>query len=396
MNEFLPYAHQSIDSEDIAYVAESLKKENITRGPLVDEFERKMADYCGANYAVAFNSGTAALMAAYSVIDTGPADRVLTTPNTFVSTIGSAIQQQAVPIFIDIDRTTGNLNLKQLEINLNRSSSRGRTIVTPVHFSGIAVDMQLLDSLVLDPNTCIIEDAAHAIGSRYPSGEQVGSCAYSSMTIFSFHPAKTMTTGEGGMVTTNDEDLFHALKLYRNNGIERESAYMRQEAATWYYEVQRLTGNYNFTEMQAALGLSQLNRLDAFVEKRRTLMRLYRQLLKDVEGIRLFTDAFDEHTAFHLCVCQIDFARFKTNRVDVMQKLKEKGVGTQYHYIPVYRHPFFQDHAGDISSYFPEMEAYYEQALSLPLYYDLNETDVERVVATLKSILNTKGCRRGC
>jgi UDP-4-amino-4,6-dideoxy-N-acetyl-beta-L-altrosamine transaminase len=387
MNDnFIPYAKQSIDADDQACVSASLKNQLITRGPLVEEFESAIAKYCGAQFAVAFNSGTSALMAAYHSIDTGPSDRLLTTPNTFVSTVGSGMQLQAVPIFMDIDRSTGNMDLDYLNNNLNQPFSRGKTIIVPVHFAGIAVDMQRLDTFIRHPETIVIEDAAHAIGSSYLTGEKVGSCAYSQMTIFSFHPAKTLTTGEGGMVTTNDETLYHRLKRFRNNGIEREPTFLRQPPTLWYYEVQETSGNFNFTEMQAALGISQLKRLDLFVAKRRQLIQLYRSLFKELEGVRLLTDAFDLHTAFHLCVIQIDFSRLGTNRAEFMEKLKEKGIGTQYHYIPVYRHPFFQDRSGDLSPYFPEMEAYYAQALSLPLYYDLREEDVERIVQEVKKL----------
>lgn len=388
MSNFLPYAHQSIDADDIANIVESLKKDLITRGPLVEAFEKAIADYCGARYAVAFNSATSALSAACGVIDAGPFDRVLTTPNTFVATVGTAMARQAVPVFIDIDRNTGNMDLDQLTLNLKHPFSRGKMIIMPVHFAGIAMDMQALDSQISNPDTFVIEDAAHAIGSYYPSGQKVGSCEFSDMTVFSFHPAKTMTTGEGGMVTTNDERLFHRLKRFRNNGIERDPAFLRDEAAgPWYYEVHELTCNYNFTEFQAALGISQLKRLDQFVEKRRHLMKTYRQLLSGMEHVKLFTDVYDDNTAFHLCVVQIDFDRFKTNRTEVMQKLYRKGIGTQYHYIPIYRFPFFKDQSGDISPYFPEMEKYFSQALSLPLYADLNVEDVERVVKELKEIL---------
>lgn len=385
--KMIPYAFQSIDESDISEVVNALKSGNITRGPAVEAFEQAVANFCHVKHAVAFNSGTSALLAAGFAAEIGSNDRLLTTPNTFVASISTGYRYGATPVFIDIDRKTGNLDLNLLEFNLNQPSSRGRTIVVPVHFSGIPVDMQTLDSMIKNPETVVIEDAAHAFGSTYQDGQRVGSCAFSQMTMFSFHPAKILTTGEGGIVTTNDDALAHKLRRFRNNGIERDPSYLVEEAAPWYYEVHEVTNNYNFTDFQAALGLSQLKRIDAFIEKRRMLVQLYREKLKGLSNIRLFTQEFDASTAFHLFVVQIDFKAIKKQRAQVMDELKAKGVGTQVHYIPVYRHPFFKKFAGDISEYFPETEAYYKQCLSLPLFYDLSEDDVTYVVNELKSTI---------
>jgi UDP-4-amino-4,6-dideoxy-N-acetyl-beta-L-altrosamine transaminase len=384
MSKFIPYAHQSIDSSDIESVAQSLKGDMITRGPIVEEFEKAVADYCGAKYAVAFNSGTSALFAACFAAETGPFDRLLTTPNSFVATVSCGVQFRATPIFIDIDRNTGNLDLNQLKLNLEYQTTRGRNIILPVHFSGIPVDMRKIDLMIDDPNTLIIEDAAHALGSTYADGQKVGSCAYSDMTIFSFHPAKTITTGEGGMVMTNHQKYYERLLLYRNNGIVKNP----NCPDPWFYEAHDITGNFNFTEMQAALGLSQMKRLDKFIEKRRKLMAAYREKLKDQPHIRLFSPEVDPQTAFHLCVAQIDFEACNTNRTAVMEKLKEHGIGTQVHYIPIYRHPIIANRSGDISSFFPEMEGYYASALSLPLYYYLELNEVEMVTQKLKEVLS--------
>lgn len=384
---FLPYARQSIDAQDIQEVSQSLREEMITRGKQVEAFEQAIATYCDAKFAVAFNSGTTALMAASHAAGIGQHDRLLTTPNTFVASAGAGIYQKATPVFIDIDRNTGNINLEQLSYNLERTSTRGRAAIVPVHFSGIPVNMEALQRMIKDPNAIVIEDAAHAIGSCYSDGTKVGSCLWSDMTMFSFHPAKTITTGEGGMITTNNEVLYEKLRLFRNNGIERDAQKQQNPSGPWYYEVQEITGNFNFTEMQAALGLSQLKRIDSFIQKRRDLMKTYREALREIPDVHMFTADYDDQTAFHLCVVQINFAAYKTTRTEVMNKLKEAGIGTQVHYIPIYRFPFFTKKAGDISEYFPEMEGYYSQALSLPLYYDLSTEDVHRVVATLKKVL---------
>lgn len=388
---FLPYARQSIDEMDQQAVIDALHGDLITRGEYVEAFEQAIADYCNAKYAVAFNSATTALTAACFAAQVSPFDRVLSSPNTFIATVGAAMHFGAYPHFVDIDRETGNLDLQVLKEHLGFHSSRGKLVLFPIHFAGIALDMQELEGmLAAHPDAVIIEDAAHALGSSYADGQRVGCCAWSQMTVFSFHPAKIMTTGEGGMVTTNDPALYHRLQLYRNNGIEREAAYLRQTASfPGYYEVDAITGNFNFTEFQAALGLSQLKRLEHFIHKRRHLIQLYRQELRGTPHLKMFTDEFDYRTAFHLCVVQIDFDAYKTTREKVMNQLKEKGIGSQVHYIPLYLHPVFNQ-PGDAEAICPEMEHYYAQALSLPLYYDLKDEDVKRVCQELKGILDSK------
>lgn len=385
---FLPYAKQSIDASDIDAVASSLREAIITRGPHVEAFEKEIANYCGARFGVAFNSGTTALTAAYYAAQTGPYDRVITTPNTFVGTVTGGIQFQATPVLVDIDLETGCLNLDQAIQNANAPQSRGRPILVPVHLAGLPVDIQRLDSELTNPEAIIIEDAAHAIGTSYsPDGPKVGSCAWSQMTVFSFHPAKTMTTGEGGLVTTQDEELCHRLRLFRNNGIVRDPRFLKAPPQPWTYEVCDLTTNTNFVDMQAALGISQLKRLELFIEKRRQLMRTYRELLAPVKEIQLLTSQHDQHTAFHLCVALIDFDARKKSRAEVMTRLKERGIGTQVHYIPLYRHPYFVERWGEIQEFFPHTETYYSRALSLPLFYDMTLGDVERVVKELKACL---------
>jgi len=374
MEQFLPYAYQSINDQDRKAVLRTLEAPAITRGPQVEAFEKALADYTGATYAVTFNSGSTALQAAYFAAETGSYDTVLTTPNTFISSLGSALLQGAAPRFVDIDLDSGNLNLEQTIENLNLKKSRGKMIVVPVHFAGIAVDMQTLEEAIKQSETIVIEDAAHAIGSTYPSGEKVGSCAYSDMTILSFHPAKTITTGEGGAVTTNNPRYFERLKLYRNNGIVRDPVH------PWSYAVTHLSSNFHLNEMQAALGLSQLKRIETFIEKRRALMARYRHQLAD-SGIRLFNPAYASRTAYHLAVVQLPAP---IDRTALMQALQEAHIGTQYHYIPLYRHPAVSKLTGDLTEAYPQMERYFQTALSLPLYYDLTEEQVDYVAETLK------------
>lgn len=384
---FLPYAHQSIQEEDIAAVTRALKSEMITRGPEVEAFEKEIAAYCGAQHAVAFNSASSALVACCHAAGLGPNDILISSPNTFIASISGAFHFRATPVFVDIDRETGNARIDQMLQTANQPASRGKPVLIPVHFAGLPVDIKTLDDNLHAADAVIIEDAAQALGSRYyADGPRIGSCAYSQMTVFSFHPAKVITTGEGGMVTTNDETLAHRLRRFRNNGIERDPNHLTGEAKPWYYEVQEISNNHNFTDLQAALGRSQLSRLDTFIAHRRTLVQAYREQLKDLP-IKLFTDRHDAYTAFHLFVVQIDFPAHKTSREQVMQQLKAAGIGTQVHYIPLYRHPYCQNQWGDLSGYFPETESYYAQAISLPLYSDLTLADVERVVSELKKTL---------
>lgn len=386
---FLPYGHQSISEEDIKAVGEALRAPFITRGPQVKAFEEAIAKYVEAEFAVAFSSGTAALYAAYGVLDVGPADRVLTSPNTFIATCSYATEKGATAVFLDIDRSSGNMDFQWIEPNLEFRSLRGRLIIAPVHFAGIALDMEKLSSLIKALNVHVIEDSAHALGSYYPDGKKVGSCAYSDMTIFSFHPVKHITTGEGGMVTTNDPELYRKLLLFRNSGKETDPKYLQSPSSPWYYEVQKISGNYHLTEFQAALGLSQLKRLDQFIEKRRSLVKRYRERLKDVLRIRLFDPIYDEKTAYHLMVVQIDFEAHNTTRTQVMEELKKREIGSQYHYIPLYRFPCYKNVMGDLKEFFPEMEAYYQQALTLPLFPDMSFNDVDRVCNALKEVLQT-------
>lgn len=380
-----PYAKQSIDENDAEAVRQALFSPYITRGKNVEEFERSVADYCGARYAVAFNSGTTALAASGFAIDVNRHDRLITTPNTFVGTLAVGWHEGAEPIFVDIERETANMDLALLEKMEPFQSTRGRSIYLPVHFGGIPIDLGRLNRMISDPEALIIEDAAHALGSYYPDGTKVGSCHDSAMTCFSFHPAKQITSGEGGMVLTNDEILFNRLKLYRNNGIDRSSP--KSETYPWYYEVKAITGNFHMNELQASLGLSQFKRIDSIAAHRRELMKRYFEKLRNEKGIRLVKVQDLEKISFHLALLQIDFEFFKKTREEVMNKLKEKGIGTQVHYIPIYKHPFFAERKTDLSSYFPETETYYKQCLSFPLYTDLKLKEVDLVVEALLEIL---------
>lgn len=383
----LSYGRQHIDEDDIAHVVRACRGDLITRGSWVAEFESRIAAYCGAKWAVAVANATCGLYIAFQAARASVADRVVTTSNSFIATPAAGIRCGARPQFVDIDRDSGNMDLGKLEAALAPRSS-GRYIIAPVHFAGIAMDMRRLSRRLLIPDVVIIEDAAQALGSQYPGGGLVGSCAYSDMTVFSFHAIKNITTAEGGIVTTNSNELYQRLLMLRNSGIVKEKPLLEAEPALGYYEVHEISGNYHMSELQAALGVSQLAKLPEFIEKRRLIVSWYRQHLgKELPELRLFGPSYDAITAYHLFVVQCDFQAHNVCRAVVMQRLADKGIGTQYHYVPLYRHPAVRRIVGEREGDYPEMERYFSQALSLPLFYDLEEHDVVRVVRALKEAL---------
>lgn len=389
MPSFLPYGCQAIDEEDKKAVFEALSQDVITRGKLVSEFEEAVKDYTGAPYAVAFSSATAGLHAACFAAKASEYAHVVTTPITFASTATSALRYRSPITFSDIDPATANFSVEGALPLSDTHSTRGKKIYIPVHFAGAPIDMARFESKIEDPETVIIEDAAHALGASYPTGEKVGACTYCDMTVFSFHPLKSITSGEGGIVTASSSEYAERLRLFRDNGIIRDPKKMEQGSfGPWYYEVAELGQNAHMTEMQAALGISQLKKLDAFVAKRRELAACYAEALKDVEEIAFLSREKEEYSAHHLFVAQIDFENLKTTRKEVMEALLEEGIGTQVHYIPLYRFPLFKKYQNFNPENYPCAEAYYQKALTLPLHVKMGEKEVGRVVAALKNCLS--------
>ncbi|MCH9608820.1 MAG: UDP-4-amino-4,6-dideoxy-N-acetyl-beta-L-altrosamine transaminase [Chlamydiales bacterium] len=353
---FLPIARAVIDESDRQSVHHALTQTVITRGALVEKFEREIAEYCNAKFACAFNSGTSALDAAYFAAELQAGQKVVTSPNTFVGTFVGALRLGAEIEFVDIDRKSGNMEVEEVK--------RG-DICVPVHFSGIPVDVASLRERL--SQAVIIEDAAHALGALYPDGKKVGGCPHSDMTVFSFHPAKSITTGEGGMVTTNSSHLYDRLRLFRNNGMVRDPSLY-----PGYYRVEETSGNYNITDFQAALGSSQLKKLDMFIEKRRRLMRLYREAFVGKRDVHFFAPEYDACSSHHLCVVQVEGG--VEARAARMRRLQDFHIGTQVHYPPAYAHPIFSKKMKLCS-----MEEYFASALSLPLFVDMEEADVRYV-----------------
>jgi len=382
LEAFIPYAQQSIDSQDVDAAVEVLYSKHITRGPYVDRFEKALAEYCGAKYAVCFHSGTSALQAAYFAAEAEAGDLVYTTPNTFVGSVVGALLYEARIRCIDLDLASGNLSLERFNQELRKTEKRQKKIFCPVHFSGNPVEVSLIERREGE-NLIVIEDAAHALGASYRDGSKIGCCAFSEMTVLSFHPAKSITTGEGGAVTTNSEELAERLQLFRNNGIIRD---ISTAPFPGYYEVHAVTGNYNFTDLQAALGLSQLSKLDGFIEKRRRLASIYRKCLEGKKGISFFEPEYDAYSSHHLFVAQIDFEQFGRSRAEVMQSLKRRNIGTQVHYIPLYR----VLKCGKVEcspDQMPSAEKYYSTCLTLPLYPGLEEEDVKGICGSLEAVL---------
>jgi dTDP-4-amino-4,6-dideoxygalactose transaminase len=386
MTNFLPYAHQAIDASDIEAVTGSLSHDLITRGPCVQAFEAAICQRVGAAHAVAFSSGSSALCAAFQAARVGPLDQIVTTPNTFIATVAEGVRAGAHVQLVDID-TYGNIDIDRCSDVVNPPRTRGRAIIVPVHFAGVAVDMEHLDSLVTRPDTVVIEDAAHALGSLYPDGSPVGNCRYSDMTIFSFHPAKNITCGEGGMVTTNDETLFNRLRLLRNSGIERAALCHRSSPEPWYYEVTDLSCNFHMTECQAALGTSQLLRLELFAQNKQALTAWYRSKLASVPGVTLPPEEADCRTHRHLFVVRMEFEALGLTRTRVMDELRSMEIGTQYHYVPLYCHPALGSALSQAPGDFPAMEEYARTALSIPFFSSMTEADVDRVVAAVRKVI---------
>jgi UDP-4-amino-4,6-dideoxy-N-acetyl-beta-L-altrosamine transaminase len=383
----IPYGRQNISQSDIDAVIEVLRSDFLTQGSKVPAFEDAIAHYCGVSNAISVNSATSALHLACLALGVGSGDLVWTAPISFVASANCARYCGAMVDFIDIDMRTYNLSTDRLAEKLAQAQKAGKLpkVVIPVHLCGQPCDMAGIHALSKRYGFKVIEDASHAIGSRY-RGEPVGNCRYSDATVFSFHPVKVITTGEGGMVVTNDPDTAKQIRLLRSHGITRDPAQMMRDSPDpWYYEQHALGFNYRMSDIQAALGLSQMNRLDDFVSERRAIARLYDELLLDFEVVTPWQHP-DSYSAFHLYVIRLKLQRGRNYHRHVLTEMRKRKIGVNLHYIPIYLQPYYQS-LGFNSIEFPEANAYYSEALSLPIFPGLAVETQRQVINTLWQVL---------
>ena len=408
--DFLPYSRQSIDESDIAEVVRVLKGDWLTTGPEVLRFEEALSDYCGVRYVVACASGTAALHLAAMALGLTVGDAVITSPVTFLSTANCARFVGADVQLADVDERTVNLDPDEVGKVLAEKEQNVKAIL-PVHFGGHPADMESFAALAKQYNLKIIEDGCHALGASYTTTDgkdvRVGSCRHSDLTVFSFHPVKAITTGEGGAVTTNDQTLYERLLLLRNHGMVREEnlyhSFLNSDAAfdesgnvlPWYYEMQSLGYNYRITDFQSALGTNQLKKIEQFVSRKTSLAACYREKFAASSILRPLviplTIKENIRHGYHLFVVRIDFKSAGISRAALMKQLQAKGIGTQVHYIPLHFQPYYQKHTRLVPGSLPRAESYYAQCVSLPLFPAMTEKDIDRVIKALEDILTGGG-----
>ena len=384
----IPYGRQSISQEDIDAVAAVLKSDFLTQGPAVPAFEAAMLAHCGARHAVAVNSATSALHLACLALGVGPGDSVWTTPITFVASANCARYCGADVDFVDIDPATFNLCPEKLKAKLERAKAEGGRlpkVVIPVHMTGQPCDMAAIAELAKEYGFAVIEDASHAIGARYRESV-IGDCRYSDITVFSFHPVKIITTAEGGMATTNDPELARKMELFRSHGITRDAgAWERQSEGAWYYEQRDLGFNYRLTDMQAALGTSQFQHLEPWLQRRHALADRYDAKFAGLPLI-LPVRRNDSYSALHLYVIQVDDARTPVTRRALFDGLRAAGIGANVHYIPVHMQPDYM-RFGFAEGQFPDSERYYSRCISLPMYATLTDEQQDYVIEQVEALL---------
>lgn len=376
---YLGYGQQWLDEEDVERVVQTLRSPMITQGPKIVEFEEKIAAYTGARYAVSFCNGTAALHAACYAAGLGEGDEVITTPITFVASANAALYVGAKPVFADIDPRTYNLSPERVEALI---TPRTKAIIG-VDFTGQPADWRALREIADRHNLILIEDAAHALGATY-HGQHVGGLA--DLTMFSFHPVKPITTAEGGVMITNSAEYAHRLRLFRSHGITNDRELMERDEGPWYYEMHELGMNYRLTDIQAALGISQLTKLETFLERRRKWAGLYTQAFSDMEEVITPYQLPHTESGWHLYMLRLDLERFKVGRRQMFEALRAENIGVHVHYIPVYWQPYYQ-RLGYQQGICPQAETWYEEVLTLPLFAKMSEDDVCSVIEAVKKVV---------
>lgn len=370
----IPYGKQTIEKDDIQAVVDVLKSDFLTTGPKIAEFEQTVADYVGAKYAVAISNGTSALHAACFAAGIEPGDEVITTPLTFAASANCVLYCGGTPVFADVDPKTYNIDPEDIQ---RKITDRTKAIIA-VHLAGQPCDMDAIHSIAREHGLIVIEDGAHALGSVY-KGKKVGSM--SDMTTFSFHPVKPITTGEGGMIVTDNEDFYKKMILFRSHGITRDDSMMTRNDGPWFYQQFNLGYNYRITDIQCALGCSQMKKLDRFLARRKEIVARYNEAFADCDNIITPYQLSDTESGWHLYIVQVK----KCDRRQVFENMREKGIGVNVHYIPVYMHPYYQEH-GYENVHCANAEEIYSHIISLPLYPGLTSEQQDYVIDTLKSL----------
>ncbi len=367
----IPYGYQWIDNQDIKEVVKVLRSGWLTQGPKIEEFEKAVAKYSGAKYGVAMSSGTAALQAAYSAAGIGFGDEVITTPLTFVGTANAIVHCQGTPIFADVGESTLNINPEEIE---KKITERTKAIVT-VDFAGHPCDYDRIKTIAKKHNLLMIEDACHSLGSLYKN-KKIGSLA--DMTVFSFHPVKIISTGEGGVVVTNNKNFYEKLKTFRHHQIVK-----KPRKGDWYYEIEKPGYNFRITDFQCALGISQLKKIDKFIKRRRNIVAEYDEAFKNIKEIVTPKEKEYVKSAWHIYTIQLE----KLDRKKIFEQLRKQGIGVQVHYLPLHLQPFYRKKFGYKKGDFPIAERYYERAITLPLFPKMTEDDINKVIRIVKKII---------
>lgn len=370
----IPYGKQTIEQDDIQAVVDVLKSDFLTTGPKIAEFEQTVADYVGAKYAVAISNGTSALHAACFAAGIGPGDEVITTPLTFAASANCVLYCGGTPVFADVDPKTYNIDPEDIR---RKITDKTKAIIA-VHLAGQPCDMDAIHSIAREHGLIVIEDGAHALGSVY-KGKKVGSM--SDMTTFSFHPVKPITTGEGGMIVTDNEDFYKKMVLFRSHGITRDDSMMTRNDGPWFYQQFDMGYNYRITDIQCALGCSQMKKLDRFLARRKEIVARYNEAFADCDNIITPYQLSDTESGWHLYIVQVK----NCDRRKVFENMREKGIGVNVHYIPVYMHPYYQEH-GYENVHCANAEEIYSHIISLPLYPGLTSEQQDYVIDTLKSL----------
>ena len=389
----LHYGRHWLDDDDIQAVMGILKSGPLTQGPKVGELEAKFSEYVGAKFAVAVSNGTSALHIACLAAGIGPGHTVITSPNTFVASANCVIYAGGRPAFSDIDPVTLNIKPETVEKECIRLGNVKAII--PVHFAGLSCEMPKIWSVAQKVGATIIEDACHALGGNYPDGSRIGSCRYSQMAVFSLHPVKAITSGEGGIVTTNDENLYRQLLRLRGHGINKlddpficpDEAYTEGKINGWYYEMQQLGFNYRLSDIQCALAISQFDKLDKFIARRREIANIYDREFKALNRAKRTQVSGRNDSANHLYVLRVDYGAMGLSRNKLFELLAARGIGGHAHYIPVPTHPYYRTHHPVPSENYTQALAYYREALSLPLYPSMSDEDVRTVVKAVRELI---------